>query len=148
MNNTIIILKSRISEFLESLNIVILLYSIFLTGVGLYLHSSEVILQTCIMLVVYIIFEYINNDIIRITNKGINCEKYGFLNWKDMYVVRKKKRSIIIFTKTRSQPYKFIIKKTEDKMEFERAYKYIISEVKAPEKIKQEKSNVDMNLDS
>lgn len=139
MSDTNIILKARISEVLETLNLIILFYTFFLVILGIILHNSEVILQTCIMFVVYIIFEYINYDIIRINNKGINCEKYGFLAWQDMYVVKRKERTIFIYTKKRQKPYKFIMKKTEDNMEIERAYKYIMSKVKAPEKIKPEK---------
>ena len=136
MSDTNIILKSRLSEVLETLNLIILLYTFFLVVLGIVLHNSEVILQTCIMFVVYVIFEYINYDIVRITNKGINCEKYGFLAWKDMYIVKRKDRIILIYTKKRHKPYKFIMKKTEDNMEIERAYKYIMSKVRAPEKMK------------
>ena len=141
MSDTNLVLKSRLSEVLETLNLIILIYTFFLLIVGLILHNSEVILQTCIMFVVYIIFEYVNYDIVRITNKGIKCEKYGFLAWKDMYIVKKKERTIYIYSKKRQKPYKFIMKKTEDKMEIDRAYKYIISKVKAPEKVKTEKIN-------
>ena len=139
MSDTNIILKSRMSEVLETLNLIIVLYAFFLLILGVVLHNSEVILQTCIMFVVYIIFEYINYDLVKITNKGIKCDKYGFLTWKDMYIVKRKDRTILIYTKTRKKPYKFIMKKAEDKMEIERAYKYIISKVKAPEKIKPER---------
>ena len=138
MNEPNVILKSRLSEVLETLNLIILLYAMFLVVLGVIIHNSEVILQTCIMFVVYIIFEYINYDVIKITNKGIYCEKYKFLAWQDMYVVKKKNRIITIYTKNRKKPYKFIVKKSEDKMELERGYKYIISKVKAPEKIKEE----------
>lgn len=137
MSEPNIILKSRISELLETLNYIILIYTLFLVVLGLILHNSEVILQTCIMFVVYIIFEYINFDIIRITQKGISCEKYGFLAWQDMYVIKRKDGRFLIYSKKRKKPYKFIMKKTEDKMEIERAYKYILSQIKAPEKIKQ-----------
>lgn len=139
MNETNIVLKSRLSEALETLNVIILCYTIFLMVFGIILHNSEVIIQTCIMFVVYIIFEYMNYDEVRITEKGLNCEKYGFLTWQDMYIVKKKERTIFIYSKKRQKPYKFIFKKTEDKMEIERAYKYIISEVRAPEKIKTNK---------
>ena len=138
MNEPNVILKSRLSEVLETLNLIILLYAMFLVVLGVIIHNSEVILQTCIMFVVYIISEYINYDVIKITNKGIYCEKYKFLAWQDMYVVKKKNRIITIYTKNRKKPYKFIVKKSEDKMELERGYKYIISKVKAPEKIKEE----------
>lgn len=139
MEETNVVLKSRLSEFLETLNLIILLYAVFLIILGIKIHNSEVILQTCIMVVVYFIFEYINYDLIRITDKGIICQKYGFLPWKDMYIVKKKERTIFIYTKKRKKPYKLIMKKTEDKMEIERAYKYIISKIKDPEKVKEDK---------
>ncbi len=138
MGETNIILKSRLSEILETLNLIILLYAVFLIVLGIIIHNTEVILQTCIMFVVYVIFEYINYDVVKITDKGISCEKYNFLAWQDMYIVKKKERTIIIYSKTRKNPYKFIIKKGDDKLEFERAYKYILSKVRAPEKMKQE----------
>ena len=140
MSETNVILKSRLSEVLETLNIIILVYTIFLVILGISLHNSEVILQTCIMFVVYIIFEYINYDIVRITNKGIHCEKYGFLPWQDLYIVKKKDRTIFIYSKKRQKPYKFIMKKAEDSQEIERAYKFILSKVKDPEKIKAKKA--------
>ena len=136
MNEPNLILKARLSETLETLNLIILLYAMFLIVVGVVIHNSEVVLQTCIIFVVYIIFEYMNYDEIRITSKGIYCEKYKFLNWEDMYIVKKRSRTIFIYTKKRQKPYKFIIKKTEDKLETERAYKYIMSKVRAPEKLK------------
>lgn len=136
MSEPNLVLKSRLSEVLETLNLIILLYTIFLVVLGLILHNSEVILQTCIMFVVYIIFEYINYDLVKITSKGITCGKYGFLSWKDMYVIKKKDRVIYIYTKKVKKPYKLIIKKAEDKMEIDRAYKYILSKAKAPDKVK------------
>lgn len=141
MNEPNLVLKSRLSEVLETLNLIILLYAIFLVVLGLVLHNSEVILQTCIMFVVYIIFEYVNYDIVKITSKGISCEKYGFLSWKDMYIVKRKDRIIYIYSKKFKKPYKLIMKKVEDKMEIERAYKYIISKTKSPEKVKTAKVN-------
>ncbi len=141
MNEPNVVLKSRLSEVLQTLNLIILLYSVFLAVLGIAIHNSEVILQTCIMFVVYIIFEYINYDVVKITAKGIYCEKYRFLAWQDMYIVKRKDRIITIYSKTRQKPYKFIFKKSEDKMEIDRAYKYIMSKVRAPEKMKKEITN-------
>ena len=138
MSEPIVILKSKLSESLETLNLILLIYSIFLTILGVTIHNSEILLQTCIMFVVYAIFEYINYDVIKITNKGIYCEKYKFLAWKDMYVVKRKDRIITIYAKTRKKPYKFVVKKSEDKMEIERGYKYIISKIRAPEDVEKE----------
>ena len=138
MSETNIVLKSRLSEVLETLNLIILLYAIFLIVLGIGIKNSETVLQSCIMFVVYIIFGYMNYDIVKITEKGITCEKYSFLAWQDMYVVKRKDRIIVIYSKKRQKPYKFLFKKGEDKQEIDRAYKYILSKVRAPEKMKQE----------
>jgi hypothetical protein len=129
-------LKTRLSEILQTLNLIIILYAIFLTILGIIIHNSETIIQVCIMFVVYIIFEYINYDLTQISKKGIKCQKYGFIDWKDIYRVKRKQRDIYIYTKKQEKPYKIIVKKTEDKLEIERAYKYILSKVKMPEKMK------------
>ena len=138
MNESNFVLKARLSEVLETLNLILLLYSMFLVILGIAMHNSEIILQTCIMFVVYIIFEYINNDIIKITSKGIYCRKYRFLSWEDMYIVKKKSITILIYSKNRQKPYKFVIKRGEDKLEIDRAYKYIMSKVRASDKLRQE----------
>ena len=143
MSDTNINLKSKLSEVLETLNYIVILYALFLLFLGMKLHNSELILQTCIMFVVYIIFDYMNYDVVKITNKGIKCTKYGFISWNDMYIVKKKHKTILIYTKARQKPYKFIIKKNEDDVEYERAYKYIISKVKTPEKVKKDKMEDD-----
>ena len=109
MNEPNLVLKARLLEILETLNLIILLYSVFLIILGIIMHNSEIILQTCIMFVVYIIFEYINYDTIKITNKGIYCQKYKFLAWEDMYIVKRNSRIILIYSKNRQKPYKFII---------------------------------------
>ena len=57
MNEPNLVLKARLLEILETLNLIILLYSVFLIILGIIMHNSEIILQTCIMFVVYIIFE-------------------------------------------------------------------------------------------
>ena len=129
MSDVNISLKSRLSEVLETLNLIILIYAFFLIVLGVILHNSEVILQTCIMFVVCIVFEYINYDLIIITDKGLKCEKYGFLFWKDMRLIKKDNRIFYIYTKNNRKPYKLIMKKTEDNMEIERAFKFINSKI-------------------
>ena len=135
MSEPIVILKSKLSESLETLNLILLIYSIFLTILGVTIHNSEILLQTCIMFVVYAIFEYINYDVIKITTNGIYCEKYKFLAWKDINSANKKDRIIIVCSKDRKKSYKFIVRKNEDKVEIERGYKYIISKLKVPENV-------------
>ena len=136
MDEVNINLKSRLSEILDTLNLIIFIYSLFLIILGISLHNSEVVIQACIMIVVYIIFQYINYDLIIIMDKGIRCEKYGFIYWEDMYITKRNGRTIYIYSKNKNKPYKFIIKKTEDNVELDKAYKYIFSKVNSPEKLK------------
>lgn len=136
MDEVNINLKSRLSEILDTLNLILLIYSLFLMLLGIKLHNSEVIVQACIMIVVYIIFQYINYDTIIIMDKGVRCEKYGFISWEDMYITKRNGRTIYVYSKSKSKPYKFVIKKTEDNVELDKAYKYIFSKVNSPEKLK------------
>lgn len=136
MDATNMILKTRLSEVLRTLNLIILLYAAFLVVLGLFIHNSEVIVETCIMFVVYVIFEYLNYDTTTVTSKGIKSGKYGFIKWKDVYRIQRKERIIYIYTKEKEKPYRIIVNKSEDKLEIDRVYKYMFSKVKAPEKIK------------
>ena len=136
MDNTNMSLKTRLSEVLETLTLIILLYAIFLAILGIIIKNTELIIQTCIMFVVYVIFEYLNYDTTNITNKGIKSKKLGFLEWKDIYRTEKKNNVIFIYTKENEKPYKITISRSEDKKEISRIYKYILSKIQGPEKIK------------
>lgn len=136
MDNTNMSLKTRFSEVLETLTLIVLLYAIFLAILGIVIKNTELIIQTCIMFVVYIIFEYLNYDSTQITAKGIKNKKNGTIEWKDVYRIEKKRNNIFLYTKTRKKPYKIYIYKSEDKQEISRVYKYILSKIKDPEKMK------------
>jgi hypothetical protein len=144
MDTTNIVLKTKLSEALETLNLIILLYTVFLVGLGIILCNTEVIVQTSIMFVVYVIFEYINYDSIEISSKGMKSERYGFIDWNDIYRISKNSNIVKIYTKKREKPYKFIISKKEDSGEISRAYKYMLSKVKSPKRVKSQKSSVDI----
>jgi hypothetical protein len=46
---------------------------------------------------------------------------------------------IYVYTKQKEKPYEIIIKKSEDIKEVERVYKYMLSKVKTPERMKANK---------
>ena len=136
MSNTNMSMKTKLSDVLEILNLIILLYAIFLLILGIIISNTELIIQTCIMFVVYFVFEYFNYDVTHITNKGISNKRFGFLEWKRIYRVEKKKNIIYLYTKEVEKPYKITIYKSEDEKEVSRIYKFILSKIKDPEKIK------------
>lgn len=136
MSNTNMSMKTKLSDVLEILNLIILLYAIFLLILGIIISNTELIIQTCIMFVVYVVFEYLNYDVTHITNKGINNKKYGFLEWKKIYRAEKKKNIIYLYTKEIEKPYKITIYRSEDEKEVSRIYKFILSKIKDPDKVK------------
>ncbi len=136
MSNTNMSMKTKLSDVLEILNLIILLYAIFLLILGIIISNTELIIQTCIMFVVYVVFEYLNYDVTHITSKGINNKKYGFLEWKKIYRVEKKKNIIYLYTKEIEKPYKITIYRSEDEKEVSRIYKFILSKIKDPDKVK------------
>lgn len=136
MDNTNMSIKTKLSEVLEILNLIIILYAIFLAVLGIIISNTELIIQTCIMFVVYFVFEYLNYDITHITSKGISNKKYGYIEWKKIYRVEKEKNVIYFYTKENEKPYKITIYRTEDEKEVSRIYKYILSKIKDPEKVK------------
>ncbi len=137
MDTTNLMLKTRVSEALETVSLIILLYAIFLAFLGLILHNSEVIIQTCIMFVVYAIFEYINYDITYVSSRGIKCGKFKNISWKDIYRIEKKERVVLVYTKEVEKPYKIVLSKYEDSQEIAKAYKYMLSKIKTPDKVKE-----------
>lgn len=129
-------LKTRLSEVLAVLDLIIIIYGIFIAILGIVISNTEAIIEACIIAVVYIIFEYLNSDVTKINSKGIKNSKYGYIDWKKIYRVQRKDNLILLYTKEKKKPYKIFVTKAEDPMEISRAYKYILSKIKSSEKIK------------
>lgn len=130
-DDTNMVLKTKLSGILEILNYIIFGYAIFLTILGVATHNSELIVQTGIMFVTYIIFEYINYDYTNISPKGISSQRFGFISFKDISKIKRNDRIFLIYIMEQNKPYKIIVKKVEDNIEIERVYKYMISKIEA-----------------
>lgn len=79
-----IILKIKKSTVLDILNLILKIYTVFLFFLALIIQSSETIIQTGIMIVVIVIFDFINDGEIILSNKGINVSSLGFTNWRNI----------------------------------------------------------------
>ena len=79
-----IILKVKKSGILDVLNIILKIYAVFLFFLSLIIQSSETIIQTGIMVVVIMIFEFINDGEIVLSDKGINIPNMSFAKWRDV----------------------------------------------------------------
>lgn len=79
-----IILKIKKSTVLDIVNLILKIYTVFLFFLALVIQSSETIIQTGIMVVVIVVFDFINDGEIILSNKGINVSSLGFTNWRNV----------------------------------------------------------------
>ena len=79
-----IILKVKKSGILDILNLILKIYAVFLFFLALVIQSSETIIQTGIMIVAIMIFEFINDGEIVLSDKGVNIANIGFTKWRDI----------------------------------------------------------------
>ena len=79
-----IVLKIKKSTVLDILNLILKIYTVFLFFLALIIQSSETIIQTGIMIVVIVVFDFINDGEIILSNKGINVSSLGFTNWRNV----------------------------------------------------------------
>ena len=79
-----IVLKIKKSTVLDIVNLILKIYTVFLFFLALIIQSSETIIQTGIMIVVIVIFDFINDGEIILSNKGINVSSLGFTNWRNI----------------------------------------------------------------
>jgi hypothetical protein len=122
-----IVIKSKLSERFETINIIIFFFALFLTVVGIVIHNSEVIIQSCIMYVAVVVISFLNKDCLEIFDKGINSKKYGLIKWDDFKTIKKNGRVLLMFTRIKKNPLKIIIDESEDDIDVEKAYKYLLS---------------------
>ena len=79
-----IVLKIKKSTVLDIVNLILKIYTVFLFFLALIIQSSETIIQTGIMIVVIVVFDFINDGEIILSNKGINVSSLGFTNWRNI----------------------------------------------------------------
>ena len=79
-----IVLRIKKSTVLDVVNLVLKIYTVFLFFLALVIQSSETIIQTGIMVVVIVVFDFINDGEIILSNKGINVSSLGFTNWRNI----------------------------------------------------------------
>lgn len=79
-----IVIKIKRYAWLDIVNLILKMYTIFLFFFGLIIQSSETILQCALMVIVIIIFEFINDGEMILSDKGIKTSKFGFIRWRNI----------------------------------------------------------------
>lgn len=119
-----IILKVKKSGVLDIVNLILKLYTLFLFFFALIIQSDETVIQTGFMLVVVIVFEFLNDGEVEITTKGVKTPIYGFTRWRDLERFDIYKTTIVIKPKE-ERTKKIVIDLKEDKRNITNASKYV-----------------------
>lgn len=123
-----IILKVKKSGVLDIVNLILKLYTLFLFFFALIIQSDETVIQTGFMLVVIIVFEFLNDGEVEITTKGVRTPIYGFTRWRDLDRFDIYKTTIVIKPKE-ERAKKIVIDLKEDKRNITNASKYVESKM-------------------
>ena len=119
-----IILKVKKSGVLDIVNLILKLYTLFVFFFALIIQSDETVIQTGFMLVVVIVFEFLNDGEVEITTKGVKTPIYGFTRWRDLERFDIYKTTIVIKPKE-ERTKKIVIDLKEDKRNITNASKYV-----------------------
>ena len=119
-----IILKVKKSGVLDIVNLILKLYTLFLFFFALIIQSDETVIQTGFMLVVVIVFEFLNDGEVEITTKGVKTPIYGFTRWRDLERFDIYKTTIVIKPKEERNK-KIVIDLKEYKRNITNASKYV-----------------------
>ena len=123
-----IVLKVKKSGVLDIVNLILKLYTLFLFFFALIIQSDETVIQTGLMLVVIIVFEFLNDGEVQITSKGVRTPVYGFTRWRDLDRFDIYKTTIVIKPKE-ERAKKIVIDLKEDKRNIANASKYVESKM-------------------
>lgn len=123
-----ITLKVKKSGVLDIVNLILKLYTLFLFFFALIIQSDETVIQTGFMLVVIVVFEFLNDGEVEITTKGVRTPIYGFTRWRDLDRFDIYKTTIVIKPKE-ERAKKIVIDLKEDKRNITNASKYVESKM-------------------
>lgn len=123
-----IVIKVKRYAWLDIVNLILKMYTIFLFFFGLIIQSSETIIQCALMVIVIIIFEFINDGEMILSDKGIKISKFGFVRWRNMDRFDIKSYTIILKVKG-ERTTKIAISMKEDKKNLANALRFAESKL-------------------
>ena len=125
-----IVLKVKKSSYLNILNIILKVYTIFLFFFALIIDSNETIIQTMIMFATAAIFDFINSGEFIVSEKGIEYDKIGFAKWNEIEFFNIRNNIIEMKLENASKKISIDINVSEDKQNIDIVNKYANSKIK------------------
>lgn len=123
-----IVIKIKRYAWLDIVNLILKMYTIFLFFFALIIQSDETVIQCGFIVVAVIVFEFINDGEIVLSSKGINIDKFGFVRWRNMDRFDIKSYTIILKVKG-ERTTKIAISMKEDKKNLANALRFAESKL-------------------
>lgn len=123
-----IVIKIKRYAWLDIVNLILKMYTIFLFFFALIIQSDETVIQCGFIVVAVIVFEFINDGKIVLSSKGINIDKFGFVRWRNMDRFDIKSYTIILKVKG-ERTTKIAISMKEDKKNLANALRFAESKL-------------------
>lgn len=120
-------LKIKKSLALEVVQIIILIYAIFLFFLGIIIKNTELVIEVIIMISVVIIFNYLNKDTLIVKQEGIEIKKCYNIKYKEIEKVNMKRYMLEIRLKNSNKIKKIYFSKSENNID--KFIKYIMSKI-------------------
>ena len=141
-----IVLKIKEKESLEVVKIICVFFGVFLFILGAILSFEETIIEVCFMWVFALIIEVLNYEELTVSERGVKSKKTGFLQYKQIYRMELKNRTLILYTRKDKNPYIITLAKNEDYKQIEKVYKYIDSKIRRVEDYKVDYKKIQNNF--
>ena len=123
------VLRIKKSELLTVVTLILKLFAIVIFFIGLFGDATEPIIQTCIMLVVSIIFDYINDGTFVINSRGVIINDNDVFKWKDIELLTIN-RAFIRLKIANEKVMRYEIAINEDSKKIKNCSKFIDSKLK------------------
>ena len=122
-------LKIKKSAVLEVVEIIIILYAIFLFFLGIIIKNTEVVLEVMIMFVVAIIFNYLNTDFLIVKKEEIKTRKYGTILYEQIEKIKIEKYIIEIKLKNVNKKQIIYLSRSNSEDKLSKFNKYVTSKI-------------------
>ena len=122
-------LKIKKSAVLEVVEIIIILYAIFLFFLGIIIKNTEVVVEVMIMFVVVIIFNYLNTDFLIVKKEKIITRKYGTILYEQIEKIKIEKYIIEIKLKNVNKKQIIYLSRSNSEDKLSKFNKYVTSKI-------------------
>ena len=122
-------LKIKKSLVLETVQIIIILYAVFLFFLGIIIKNTEVVIEVIIMLSIAIIFNYLNKEKLVVKKDELLISEKKSIKYVNIENITIKNYVLQIKIKEVEKPLKIFFSRNTSKNDISKFYKYVTSKI-------------------